>query len=858
MIRKRSFAYIFLILWTLSTLARALQGWTPDPPDNVEIASFPIQADWVLGDEVSIAYRQYGENAAGIPVLLLHGNPVAGKAMEGLAQAIGPGRRIIVPDLPGLGYSARNLTEFSAINQVKVLRRLLDQLGVERAHLVAYSQGSAAGMELYHQTPELVASLSLVAAVGLQEHELLKNYELNQPVYRLYEWTLWGARWLIPHFGLLDVPTFDPSTARNFADTDLRRNRAILENFEPPALILHGPADALVPYAAAKSHALLMPHALFESFAQGHMSLFTETDALAARINRFLSQVEFGEAPPRSRFLAEDLPPHQPGLAVAQDQASQTYFILGLMLLLVVLVYVSEDLTCITGGILASAGILPLSAAMLACALGIWLSDLVVFSIGRFFGTAVLETSFFKRRLRPERIAWLQSAYQRNGFAIVVATRFLPGSRVPAYLIAGTLHLSVARFLLWLGVAVALWTPILVGTAYVVGEPILDRWRSDGLAILPQLGIALLLLYILFHYGAPLATAEGRFKYRSWWRRTTRWEYWPSWAIYWPVLLYGCYLALRYRSATLWALSNPGIEPLGGLALESKGAILAQLDAHSQHLPHWTTLDPDQTPAARLASAEAFMQSQQLDWPIVIKPDVGERGQGVAVIRSRQALTDYLGQAHSRCILQEYVSGQEFGVFFVRPPEQTTARIFSITEKHLPSVIGDGQHTLRQLITSDARLLALADFYLTANYRRLDEIIKVGERIPLVELGTHCRGAIFYDANHLISPALAEALNRLVPPESGIHFGRFDLRAPDAEQLKAGTAFKIIELNGVSSESTDIYDPHNSIFHAWRQLFRQWRLAFEIGADNRALGHPPPTLSEVFNVIASYRRRTRI
>lgn len=857
MIRKRSAFRFLLLLWVLSTFIRALQGWSIEPPDDVEIATFPIEASWVVGDEVTLAYRRYNPGSEGTPILLLHGNPVAGKAMTGLARHLGPNRPIIVPDLPGLGHSSRNLVDFSAVNQVRVVRRLLDRLEIDRVHLVAYSQGGAAALEFYRQAPEQVESISLLAAVGLQEHELLRSYDLNQPVYTLYQWTLRGARWLLPHFGLLDTPTFDPTTAQSFADTDLRRNRAILESFEPPALILHSPADALVPYSAAKAHAKLMPHAAFEAFGSGHMSLLSETEALAERVNHFLERVDSREAPSRTEWISGGQAPHQPGIAISAAPISRTAVVLSLMLLLVLLVYVSEDLTCITGGLLASADILPLSAAIFACALGIWISDLVIFMIGRMFGTKALETSFIKRRIRPERVAWLQSAYQRRGLAIVVATRFLPGSRVIAYLIAGTLRLSFARFALWLGLAVALWTPILVGAAYIIGEPILERWQSEGLAILPRLGIALLLLYLLFHFGAPLATSEGRLKYRSWWRRTTRWEYWPSWAIYWPVFLYGLLLALRYRSATVWALCNPGIEPLSGLAMESKSAILSKLTADSAHLLRWTTLEPGQNSEVRLMQAEALLQDHQLDWPIVIKPDIGERGQGVAVARSREALEDYLNQDASRCILQEYVSGQEFGVFFVRPPGKEQASIFSITEKHLPSVVGDGKKSLRELILEDARLLALSDHYLAVNAQRLEEIVDVGERVPLVELGTHSRGAIFYDANHLISPTLAEALNHLVPPESGIHFGRFDLRAPDAAQLKAGRAFKIIELNGVSSESTDIYDPGNSILQAWRQLFRQWRLAFSIGAENRSLGHKPPSLRALVRVIADYRQNAK-
>jgi hypothetical protein len=48
----------------------------------------------------------------------------------------------------------------------------------------------------------------------------------------------------------------------------------------------------------------------------------------------------------------------------------------------------------------------------------------------------------------------------------------------------------------------------------------------------------------------------------------------------------------------------------------------------------------------------------------------------------------------------------------------------------------------------------------------------------------------------------------------------------------------IVELNGVTSESTNIYDPDSTLLHAYGQLFRQWSLIFKIGAANRADGAP--------------------
>jgi hypothetical protein len=83
----------------------------------------------------------------------------------------------------------------------------------------------------------------------------------------------------------------------------------------------------------------------------------------------------------------------------------------------------------------------------------------------------------------------------------------------------------------------------------------------------------------------------------------------------------------------------------------------------------------------------------------------------------------------------------------------------------------------------------------------------------------------------------------------GFHFGRFDIRASSFEDLRRGDNFRIIELNGVTSESTNIYDPKFSLIDAYKILFRQWRIAFEIGEQNRSLGAEPTSLRNLARLV---------
>jgi hypothetical protein len=62
--------------------------------------------------------------------------------------------------------------------------------------------------------------------------------------------------------------------------------------------------------------------------------------------------------------------------------------------------------------------------------------------------------------------------------------------------------------------------------------------------------------------------------------------------------------------------------------------------------------------------------------------------------------------------------------------------------------------------------------------------------------------------------------------------------------VRAGGEFTIVEVNGAGAESTHIWDRRTRLLKAWRDLMRQYRWLFEIGAANRARGFAPLTLAQ--------------
>lgn len=251
------------------------------------------------------------------------------------------------------------------------------------------------------------------------------------------------------------------------------------------------------------------------------------------------------------------------------------------------------------------------------------------------------------------------------------------------------------------------------------------------------------------------------------------------------------------------------------------------------------------------------MAEHGLEFPVVLKPDAGQRGSGVAVIRSDQALKAYLDRSAFTALIQEYVPGCEFGLFYYRHPDRPRGRLFSITEKRMPQVVGDGRSTVEQLILRDRRAVRMADHYLRQQLHQLERVPPAGEQIALVELGTHCLGAIFLDGSGIATEDLLDKVDRISRGYAGFFFGRYDVRVPDVATLQRGTGFKIIELNGVTSEATHIYDPRVGLVEAYRTLFEQWSIAFEIGRLNRRAGHAPARLGDLLALAREYRATSR-
>lgn len=329
-----------------------------------------------------------------------------------------------------------------------------------------------------------------------------------------------------------------------------------------------------------------------------------------------------------------------------------------------------------------------------------------------------------------------------------------------------------------------------------------------------------------------------------------KWEFWPFWFFYIPLYFKYFYLSAKAKSLGFFTAANP-LMIYGGFTDYSKFSVLEKIDPY--YLPSTSFL--------KEASAEIvlqIMEKKELCFPIILKPDIGERGFGVERINNTSALEKYFTDKENigDLILQEYIDYPiELGVMYSRKASESKGMITSVVMKKFLSIKGDGKNNLKTLFINDER----AKFYLTdlleLYKNELDAIPENDLEKEVLVIGNHCRGTMFLDANYLINDTLHDVFDKISLPISGYHFGRFDLRVSTLEELYKGENIKIMELNGAASEPAHIYDPNMSLLKAYKHLFAHWQRLFEISIENHQNGTP---YTSVFEVIKAINKRGEI
>ncbi|MBZ0121676.1 MAG: alpha/beta hydrolase [Sandaracinaceae bacterium] len=246
------------------------------------------------------------------PILLIHGHSSRLEEYEALIPHLSRTRRVLVPDLPGSGYSEKPKdVRYSLALLEDSLLGFLDALEIERAHLGGGSLGGNLVLRLGHREPGRFGKLAAWAPAGSWA-EPMHGWALFGKVMRNLRFMFWPSLWVQSRFwyskswpgrdkALADVWTYfrevyDEGFHRMYWEVGIDQALTTLfdraHRIEHPTYLAVGDRDnGLDMHQNVKRLARLLPRARLRVFEGARHSLANEIpEALGTEIDAFLHE----------------------------------------------------------------------------------------------------------------------------------------------------------------------------------------------------------------------------------------------------------------------------------------------------------------------------------------------------------------------------------------------------------------------------------------------------------------------------------------------------------------------------------------------------------------------------------------
>ena len=551
--------------------------------------------------------------------------------------------------------------------------------------------------------------------------------------------------------------------------------------------------------------------------------------------------------------------------------------------------FLHEDAAIVSSGFLYVEKGFPFLWSYLPVYTGLISGDFIIYSLGYMAQK--------NRRLRSKivgpKVESLKSGIDRHLVKVLILCRFVPvGLLFPTFVSCGWFRIPFRRFAAVSLIFGAIYSFTMISLVILFGDlviPRIGRWAWIFPVLL--LGTPALIRYFKSKKKESQsensrATAFSLFKTSKRFNLSGSSEFVgmpspfasekvvspaeaiPNRYLYIPMIISWLFHSVRYRSLTLPSVSNPYIET-GGFMGESKSSVMDMVGKDKKcWLAQYATLDhKGEDPDSEFREALYLMESKDIDFPVVAKPDIGSNGMGVNLIGDNNQLKEYirLFPAGEKIILQKLVRYDgEAGIFYVRIPGEEYGYIYSVTLRYYPFVTGDGTTTLSDLIQNDRRARGRKDFYLNGNSMHkgcdpelIESIPGKGELVRLSFIGSLRTGGLYRNGNDIITPELTNSFDEIARSMKEFNYGRFDIRFESVDLLKKGKGFSIIEINGCGAEAIHAWDPETSVTGLYSEFFRAQSLLFRIGAINRSRGFRPMPVVDFIKAIRRQRRLIR-
>lgn len=110
-------------------------------------------------------YEESGAAAAAAPLVFLHGNPTSSHLWRHVLPAVGGGRRLLAPDLIGMGRSGKPDIAYTYADQARYLDAWFDALGLDEVVLIGTDWGGSLAFDRAARHPETVRGVAFLETI---------------------------------------------------------------------------------------------------------------------------------------------------------------------------------------------------------------------------------------------------------------------------------------------------------------------------------------------------------------------------------------------------------------------------------------------------------------------------------------------------------------------------------------------------------------------------------------------------------------------------------------------------------------------------------------------------------------------
>lgn|GEM_PF-121180 len=271
---------------------------------------------WVELQGQAVYLEQWGN---GEPLVLLHGFGGSSYCFRHVGPELGKDFRVVALDLNGFGWTQRvpNPEAYTLAGQARLVLRVMDALGIAKAHVLGHSYGGAVALALAATAPQRVASLVLVAAaVPSPSPRVRRGWTVLRPLGAVLLRTVFlrkgfirrGLERSVYHRGVVHEAMVEGYLERLKVEGALEAYRAFtapgaasarnvdLASIHQPTLVLWGMQDRLIPASTGQALAAKLPHGRFLGLERcGHLPMEERPEEFVVAVRSFLKDLVPGD-----------------------------------------------------------------------------------------------------------------------------------------------------------------------------------------------------------------------------------------------------------------------------------------------------------------------------------------------------------------------------------------------------------------------------------------------------------------------------------------------------------------------------------------------------------------------------------